>query len=431
MRRFKFTILAFALLSMVVVQSVSSAEKTKVVLGAFANTDVTLVNGDVVKLGSELVRMFNATHPTIDLQYEEVGAEGRDIHTVIATMLASKSSTYDVFASDVVWSTEFPARNWYLALDDVFPKSEQAKYIPSMISTWTSNGHIYGVPWNSDFMVMFYRKDLLEAAGLRPPDTWDDLISICQKLQSPPDLYGFAAEWQLHSDASFSPMLWSAGGALWDKSSITVNGPEGLQAMQLMVDLNQKYKIMQPGLTSISYDETRNFFTEGLAIFHQDWLYVYNMSQLEGSKIKGKVGIMGIPRMSTNSPKVTPLPMGGWSWSANPFTKNKTATKEVIKWLASPSTQKWLAMYWASPCYLPLYNDPDVIKQHPEYALFKDLAPHVRPRFEKYDHFIEWLDRVRQESGQAILGKQTAKQAVNRLADTLSIWANLPQKYSR
>ena len=429
MRRFRYIGAALLLLTIIISCTIGAAQKKKVVLGNQANTVITLADGSKVNRGNELVRMFNAQNPNIDLQYETIGADGRDLHTVVATMMASRSNTYDVFCSDVVWTTEFPARKWFEPLDRIFPKSERAKYIPAMINAWTSNGHIYGLPYSSDFMVMFYRKDILANAGFAPPDTWDDLIKICQKLQNAPELYGFAADWQLHSDCTFDPMFWSAGGALWDDKSITVNSPAGEQAMQLMVDMNLKYKIMQPGPTSMSYGDTRNIFTEGHAIFIQNWLSTYLLSQQPGSKVIEKVGIMPIPRMSANSPKMTPLPMGGWSWSVNPFSPNKKEAFEVIKWLSTYETKKWLATYWASvPAYLPLYQDQEVIKLKPQYSLFQSLAPFAKPRFEKYDHFIEWLDRVRQEANLAILGQQTAKQAVNKLADTLSIWANLPVK---
>jgi len=429
MKRFKYIGAAF-LLMIAVISCTIGAAKQKIVLGSFSNSEITVADGKKVRVGTELARMFNEEHPNIELVYEDIAAEGRAIHTVVATMLASRTSTYDVFISDVVWQPEFPLRKWYEPLDKIFPKSEQAKYIPGMINAWSMGGHIYGVPFTSDFQVMFYRKDLLEKAGFAPPDTWDELISICQKLQNAPGLYGFAADWQIHSDCTFSPMLWSAGGDFFDSKNITVNSPAGEKAMQLMMDMNLKYKIMQPGVTSMSHDETRNLFSEGRAIFHQNWLYAYSRSQSEEAKVQNKVGVIGIPRMSKDSPKITPLPTGGWSWSVNPFSPRKTAAFEVVKWLASYKVQKWSAMYWnQTPALLSLYDDAEVNKAHPEYALFAKLAPYTKSRFEKYDHFMEWLDRVRQEAGSAIIGKQTAKQAVNNLADTLSIWANLPEKY--
>ena len=42
----------------------------------------------------------------------------------------------------------------------------------------------YGVPFLADWGVLFYRKDLLDQAGLQVPKTWKELIATAEKLKA-------------------------------------------------------------------------------------------------------------------------------------------------------------------------------------------------------------------------------------------------------
>ena len=48
----------------------------------------------------------------------------------------------------------------------------------------------YGVPINGNIQVLYYRADLYEKAGLKVPQTWDELVANAAKLHDPPTVYG-------------------------------------------------------------------------------------------------------------------------------------------------------------------------------------------------------------------------------------------------
>ena len=50
-------------------------------------------------------------------------------------------------------------------------------YSPSSYEQYSLDGHIYGVPEQQTFNVMFYRKDILEELELEVPDTWEEMIT--------------------------------------------------------------------------------------------------------------------------------------------------------------------------------------------------------------------------------------------------------------
>ena len=47
------------------------------------------------------------------------------------------------------------------------------------------NGKVYGVPNLAISMFFFYRKDLLDAAGLKPPTTMDEWLATAKALTNP------------------------------------------------------------------------------------------------------------------------------------------------------------------------------------------------------------------------------------------------------
>src|SRR6185369_14367276 len=89
------------------------------------------------------------------------------------------------------WIPEFAALNAlepldaYVAQDTALvPRSD---YFPGVLATNVVDSVLYGVPWYVDTRVMFYRSDLLRAAGIASPPTtwaeWRDAMAKVKKVQ--------------------------------------------------------------------------------------------------------------------------------------------------------------------------------------------------------------------------------------------------------
>src|SRR5699024_7772875 len=83
----------------------------------------------------------------------------------------AKSDAYTVLGLDVVWTAEFAANQWVVALpEDKFPLDD---LIPATVVTGTYFDKLYGVPFTTNAELLFSRTDLLEQAGLDgPPALW-------------------------------------------------------------------------------------------------------------------------------------------------------------------------------------------------------------------------------------------------------------------
>ena len=121
-------------------------------------------------------------------------------------------------------------------LDDLFPGST---------SPYTIDQQLYAFPFRGSTMVLFYNKDMFDAAGIEYPNdewTWDDYLRAAQKLTIVKD--GFNVQVGCEPEET-SSWIYSAGGdyASDDLSELYFSDPRTLQALQFFVDLRNKYKV--------------------------------------------------------------------------------------------------------------------------------------------------------------------------------------------
>lgn len=88
----------------------------------------------------------------------------------------------------------------YKSLDDLIPQEAWDDLYPNVLDMVSLNGHKYAYPQMVEpAVVMYYRKDLLAAAGFtEAPKTWDDFTKAAQAMTTD-DVYGttFNYEWSM------------------------------------------------------------------------------------------------------------------------------------------------------------------------------------------------------------------------------------------
>ncbi len=97
----------------------------------------------------------------------------------------------DVAQLGNTWVPEFAALNALQPLDSLLAADSavvpRGDYFPGVLATNVVDGVLYGLPWYVDTRVMFYRSDLLRAAGVTTPPTtwagWRDALARVKKVQ--------------------------------------------------------------------------------------------------------------------------------------------------------------------------------------------------------------------------------------------------------
>ncbi len=109
------------------------------------------------------------------------------------TVAGAKDASVDIVSMDVPYVPEFAAAGWTISVGEILPKDEQARFFQGTLHGATYQGKLGGVPWYNNGPGLYYRKDLLNAKGLTPPKTYDELLNVAKTLQTA-DMAGFAMQ---------------------------------------------------------------------------------------------------------------------------------------------------------------------------------------------------------------------------------------------
>jgi multiple sugar transport system substrate-binding protein len=214
------------------------------------------------------------------------------------------------------------------------------QYVKGSFDAFTVNGNLLALPFSFDMRALFYRTDLYKAAGVTdPPKTLDELVQIAQKLNKPPDVYGYMIVGKADpSLREFSDLLWGNGGDFLEKgldaSAPAWNQQAGVDALTWWYDLVYTQKVAPPGVPSYGWEENTQLFASGQAGMNKDW----GPSAFKDPKIS-KI-------MDTFS--VAPLPAGPKSARTtgvchgrgiNKYSKNQDAAWEFVKWVTQKDQQ--------------------------------------------------------------------------------------------
>lgn len=144
--------------------------------------------------------------------------------------------------------------------DRVEEWGEQDAYYPTSWETTQVDGSTYGIPHVADDYAVYYNADLLDAAGLEPPATWDDMEATAARLAQ--DVrYGLAVSGREGAEGATGILLraLAAGGEL--ETFGDAAGVEALESFQRMVDNGG----LSEGFLTWSEDDAKNHFATGQA----------------------------------------------------------------------------------------------------------------------------------------------------------------------
>ena len=140
--------------------------------------------GEVV---AQLIPDFERENPGVRVRVQQIPWSAA--HEKILTAFVGEA-TPDIAMLGNTWVPEFVALDALEPLDDRTARSQSIKQTDFFPGSWSTNvvdGRAYGVPWYVDTRVLFYRTDLLKAAGYDSvPTTWpawrDAMIRIKSRM---------------------------------------------------------------------------------------------------------------------------------------------------------------------------------------------------------------------------------------------------------
>lgn len=134
---------------------------------------------------ADLIPAFEHEHPDIHVDVQEL--PWKAAHQKLLTAIAG-DTTPDVAQLGNTWIAELQALDALEPLQPYVDHSavvEPADYFAGIWATNRIAGTLYGIPWYVDTRLLFYRKDLLKAAGFdAPPRDWAEWSQQMAALQA-------------------------------------------------------------------------------------------------------------------------------------------------------------------------------------------------------------------------------------------------------
>lgn len=190
-------------------------------------------------------------------------------------------------------------------------------------------GSVYGVPLVTEREILYYNKDILEAAGVEVPTTLEEFEAAVAATHDPDaGVYGWVSRGQRAAAVTqFSSFLYSMGGS-WDD----ISSPEAVAAYELYGGLLGTYG--PPGTTEMSWPQALPVFAQGNAAFYTDADSLFNnFMDPATSRVTESIGFAQFPEGPAGS---KPYNVPSWALAINEFSENKDAAWEFVRWATSP-----------------------------------------------------------------------------------------------
>ncbi|WP_414573893.1 ABC transporter substrate-binding protein [Nostoc sp. CCY 9925] len=364
-----------------------------------------------------LIRDFEAKNPGIRLNLVEGPNATNLLEDLYTSSFILGESPYDLINMDVIWTAKFAAAGWLLPLDDRVSKQDLAAFSPKDLEGGRYQDKLYRIPMRSDVGMLYYREDLIKQAGLKPPETFADLMQISQVLQKKDQVnWGYVWQGRQYEGlvAMFVEVLDGFGG-FWvnpDTLEVGLDRPETLRAIEFLRSTVTQ-GVSPSGVTTYQEEDTRRLFQSGQVAFLRSWPYAWPLAQAENSPIRGKIGI----KPMVHAPgKTGAACLGGWGIGISKTSRHPEEAWKAIQYFTSEEAQRrFILTAGYVPSRRDLFTDPEIVAKYPHYRQLLEAVDNavLRPPIAQYAQTSDILQRY---LSAALSGRMNPEQAMQAAA---------------
>jgi multiple sugar transport system substrate-binding protein len=280
--------------------------------------------------------------------------------------LSTRGSAWDFLNVTFIYSGRWIGAGWMTPLDEFVndrnltpPDWDFKDFVPGAQSTLQdAKGLTYGLAWEAGAMIMGAgRADLIDKAGLKMPETFEQLTQVCEATNGKEGVTPFVVD-KLHH-WNWIPYLMGFGGRVFKDppGNLTpvLDTPEAAAAADYWANLLVKY--CPPGVMSYTDDQAMRAQLAGRANIRTQAIgWLTPLAKHEESKVRSTVRYALMPggpagQFPGSNSHGFGIPVGA---------KNKRAAWEFIKWAMSKETLRRICLDrgYSSVCRRSIIDDP-------------------------------------------------------------------------
>lgn len=229
----------------------------------------------------EIIRRFHAAQDEVRVDAVYQGDYFESLAKLRTAIAAKAAPALSHVVAEVL---PYLARANTLEPLDSYPGMTEIPFVHALGQSGAFRGAgspLYGVPFNRSTPLMYCNGELFAKEGLRPPETWDELVRIAKTFTRPGQRWGYEVpiSWWF-----WVALVGQAGGAVFDESGRpTLGGEAGVRALEFWQRLIHRERVMRPppGRDYDAWNVTNQDFVGGRAAMI--WTSTAYIRYLEGS----------------------------------------------------------------------------------------------------------------------------------------------------
>jgi multiple sugar transport system substrate-binding protein len=280
--------------------------------------------------------------------------------------LSTQGSAYDFCNITFIYSGRWIGAGWFTPLEEFAadpdltpPEWEAADFVGgAQSSLQDGEGRTYGYAWEAGAMITgMARGDLIEQAGLQPPATFDDLVTVCEAVHRKEGCAAFVAD-KLHH-WNWIPYLMGMGGTVFRDPPgdlmPTLDTPEAAKAAEYYAKLLTEYG--PSGVMSYTDDQAMRAQLAGRANIRTQAIgWMTPLARDPESKVATTVRYALMPHGPAGS-----FPGSNSHGYGIPLgSKQKEAAWAFVQWALSKDVLKRIALEkgYSAVCRRSIITDP-------------------------------------------------------------------------
>ncbi len=273
---------------------------------------------------------FEEAHPNIKVKFENVPFD--QLNSVLESRISSKDGNPDVYWADMPRIAALKARGYTTDLTEQFAPYRDA-WDEASYDGASTDGELHGVPIANSTQILYYNKDLLDAAGVAYPSdkpdqraTWERITEDARAAVGAGAAHGLVfGQTDRYYQLEALPVSLGGSPGATGEGNLTPD----ITTDPWVTSMEWYGSIFEEGLSprGVAVEQLDQTFLDGDTAFYVQgpWL----LPALQESDVNWGVALH--PYFEAGEPVTA---TGSWALALNPFSKSKDAAAVFMKWMS-------------------------------------------------------------------------------------------------